>query len=104
MVTDGGVEKSLRDQIHCVGSGIDDGGSDDAFLVETGCGDAGEIFAAGGSPTHVEHAGVPELGAGIGVNGIHRIRLGDNVHDVVGAPTGNVHVGHVEGLGHHDIV
>src|ERR1019366_2514877 len=104
MVTDGGVEKSLGHQIHGVGGGVDDRGSDDAFLAETDTGGGGEILAAGGSDADIEHVGVPELGAGVGVNGVDRIRLGDDVNDVVRALTGNVHAGHVEGLGHHDIV
>ena len=103
MVTDSGVEKSLGNQIYGVGIGIDDRGSDNAFLIKTGSGAAGEIGAAGGGAT-VEHAGVPELGAVVGVNGVNRIRLGDNVNDVVYALARYVHAGHVEGLGHRDIV
>ena len=103
MVTDGRVEKRLGHQIHGVGGGIDNWSSGNAFLGETGTGAAREIFATGSRAT-VKHAGVPELGAGIGVNRVDRIHLGDDVDDVVRALPVDVHVGHVEGLGHHDIV
>ncbi len=64
---------------------------------------AGEICAAGGRAT-VEHAGVPELSAGVGVNRVDRIHLSDDIHDVVRALVGDVHVGHVKRLAHHVIV
>ena len=105
MVADGAVEKSLGHQIHGVGVGIDDGCSDDAFLVETGSGDrkADTCRWLWRVPDRVEDVDLPELGAVVGVNRVDRIRLGDDVDDVVRALTGNVHVGNVEGLGHHHI-
>src|SRR5271157_162318 len=107
MVADSAVENSLGHQIHGVGGGIDDGGSDDAFLVETRSGTEQRLVAelGGGDPlSRVGEIDPPELGAGVGVNGVHRIRLGDDVDDVVRALVGNVDVGHIEGLGHHNIV
>src|SRR5208283_4139978 len=109
VVTDGAVQHSFGHQIHGIGGGIDDGSSNDAFLVETVSETAGQSLVAdsgrsdrAGSATDVlEHAGVPELGAGVGVNGVDRIRHGDDVDDVVGTLPENIHVGHVEGLGHH---
>ncbi len=103
VVTNGGAKKSLGYQIHRVGGGIYDGGSGNALLEETGTAAAGKISTTG-SRAAVEHAGVPELGAGLGVNRVNRIRLCGDVDHVVSTVTGNVHVGHVEGLGHHDII
>jgi hypothetical protein len=108
MMTDGAVENSLRHQIHGVVSGIDNRCSDDAFLVETVRRAAGQCLVAdlggGDSLSRIGEVDPPELGAGVGIDRIDRIRLGDDVDDVVGALAGNVHVRHVEGLGHHDIV
>src|ERR1039458_6322198 len=76
VVTDGSVQRSLGHQIHGIGGGIDDGSSNDAFLVETVSETAGQSLVANGcgSTTDVEHAGVSELGAGVGINGVNRIR------------------------------
>src|SRR6202043_875204 len=64
MVANCGVEKSLRHQIHGVGGGIDDWSRGNAFLGKPGTVPAGEIYAAG-RRAPVEHAGVPELCAGV---------------------------------------
>ena len=100
------IDNSFCHQINGrIGSsvGIDDRGSDDTFLVKTSSGTARKIFATG-SGTTIQHAGVPKLSPGIGIDGIDRIGLGSNVDDIVSALTGNIHVGHVEGLSHHHIV
>src|SRR3981189_1926767 len=46
MVTDGGIEKSLRHQIHGVGGGIDYWSRGNAFLGKPGAGAAGGVCAA----------------------------------------------------------
>src|SRR6266849_7969490 len=104
MVTDGGVDQGLGHQIHGVGTGIDDRGSRYAFLVETDRGAAREIYSAGRRAADVEHAGVPELDAGVGVNRVHRIHLRDHVDYVVDALSGNVHIRHIERLRHHHVI
>src|SRR5258708_8060079 len=58
MVTDGGVEKSLRHQIHGVGGGIDHWSRGNAFLGKPRTVAAGGVCAAG-RPATVDHAGVP---------------------------------------------
>ena len=107
MVADGGTEKSLGHQVHGVRVRIDDRGSDNAFLVKTGSGTARQILATGSRGAGadiVQHAGVPELGAIVGVDVQTGIRLGDDIDDVVRALTGNAHVGNVKELGHHNII
>ena len=96
MQTDGAVENTLGHEIHRVAVGIDDGRCDNAFLVVPLSGAAGQGAPAdAGDGATIEHAGVPELDAAVGVNRENRIRLGNEVDDVMSALTGNVHTRHV---------
>jgi len=97
------VIRTGRHQIHRVIGGIDDWSAHDSFLREPERGTAGQIHSAGRSSA-VEHAGIPELSACIGVNGIDGICLSHDIDDIVRALSRNIHVGHVKRLGHYDVV